>query len=115
MLVLPHAVTSSASLGFPSRYIKLITDKVDLFSILALLLVFHAITFGTQSFQKNPHNIFDDHMPLSMYASIMLLSSMSASHTWLPPSRGQRGHIVAARRQDSTLLYKTITLQEVKC
>ena len=58
MLVLPHAVTAGASLGFPSLYIELITGKqpsrLDLISILALSLVFHAITLERSRFRKIP-------------------------------------------------------------
>ena len=49
MLVLPHAVTTGSSL-----YIELITGKLDLISILALSLAFHAITLERSGLKETP-------------------------------------------------------------
>ena len=59
MLVLPHAVTAGALL-----YIELIAGKLDLISILALSLAFHAITLERRGFKEN-HKYFDLRCPLS--------------------------------------------------
>ena len=58
MLVLPHAVTAGASLYIEQEY--LIAGKpesrLDLISILALSLAFHAITLKRSGFKENPTN-----------------------------------------------------------
>ena len=52
MLVLPHAITSGASLYIEQE--KLNAHKVGLFCVLALSLVFHAITLECSHFRKIP-------------------------------------------------------------
>ena len=47
-----HAVTAGASLYIEEEY--LITGKLDLISILALSLAFHAITLEQSGFKENP-------------------------------------------------------------
>ena len=54
MLVLPHAVTAGASLYIEQEYP--IAGKLDLISILALSLSFHAITLEQSSSKENPTN-----------------------------------------------------------
>ena len=57
MLVLSHAVTAGASLYIKQEY--LITgsqSRLDLISILALSLAFHAITLEWSGFKENPTN-----------------------------------------------------------
>ena len=49
MLVLPHAITAGASLYIEQEYL-------DLISILALSLAFHAITLERSGFKENPTN-----------------------------------------------------------
>ena len=54
MLVLPHAVTSGASLHIEQENKSRVSQsRLDLISILALSLVFHSITLESR---KNPHN-----------------------------------------------------------
>ena len=54
MLVLPHAVTTGATLYIEQEY--LIVGELDLISILAFSLVFHTITLERSGFKENPTN-----------------------------------------------------------
>ena len=60
MLVLPHAVTAGASLYIEQEYpiAGKPESRVDLISILALSLSFHAITLELSGFKGNPTNFF---------------------------------------------------------
>ena len=54
MLALPQAVTADATLYIEQE--NLIAGKLDLISILALSLAFHAITLERSGFKENPTN-----------------------------------------------------------
>ena len=115
LLIFPHAVTSGASLYIEQEKLR----RPDLFSILAILLVFHTITLEFSHFRKIPTRFLTIVCHRDIYSTITYSRSEVLSnrrtHTQRTTTVSLTAHAHQGLNRESTVLTESVSLLPPKC